>query len=110
MVVVWNFIVDYYNLRSIYKTKMNEKILLWLCNYSYRITTYIFWIYFLFIIVLNFFDIEISKTIAYIFCLLLGFYLGYTVALRVDKHMKKKKETKQKAFQMDSTANPKVNL
>lgn len=70
---------------------MKEKIILWLCDYSYRITAYIFWLYFLVIIILNFFDIEISKALAYVFWLLLGFYLGYTVALRIIKYMKEKR-------------------
>ena len=66
---------------------MKEKIILWLCDYSYRITAYIFWLYFLAIIILNFFDIEISKALAYVFWLLLGFYLGYTAALGIIKYM-----------------------
>ncbi len=88
---MWNSSVDYYILRSTYETKMKEKILLWLCNYSYRITTYIFWTYFLFVIALNIFDIEINKIITYVFWLLLGFYLGYTIALRVVKYLQEKK-------------------
>lgn len=86
-----NFLADYYSFRSNYKTEMKEKILLWLCDYSYRITAYIFWIYFLFVYMLNFFDIEISKTIAYVFWLLLGFYLGNTVAIRIVTYMREKK-------------------
>jgi len=69
---------------------MKEKILQWLCDYSYRITIYLFWSYFLIIVILNFFDIKISKTIAYLFWLLLGFYLGYTIALKVFKFLNKK--------------------
>ena len=73
---------------------MKEKFLLWLCDYSYIIVGYIFWIYFLAIIILDFFDIEINKTLAYIFWLLSGFYLGYTVALQVVKYMQEKKGRK----------------
>lgn len=71
---------------------MKDRILLWLCDYSYRITAYIFWLYFLVVIILNFFDIEISKALAYVFWLLLGFYLGYTVALRIFKYMQKNRK------------------
>jgi len=59
--------------------------------YSYRIITYLFWIYSLIIIALNFFYIEISKPIAYLFWLLLGLYLGYTLALQAHKYMQSKK-------------------
>jgi hypothetical protein len=70
---------------------MKERILLWLCDYSYRITSYVFWVYFLFIIVLDFFNVNMGKTIIYVFWLLLGFYLGYTVALRILKYMREKR-------------------
>ncbi len=70
---------------------MKERILLWLCDYSYRITAYVFWLYFFGIIILNFFDIEIGKALAYVFWLLFGFYLGYTVALRILKYMREKR-------------------
>jgi len=71
---------------------MKEKILLWLCDYSYRITAYIFWLYFLGIIILNFFDIEISKALAYVFWFLLGFYLGNTVAIGIVRYMREKRK------------------
>ena len=70
---------------------MKERVLLWLCDYSYRITAYVFWLYFLGIIILNFFDIEIGKVLIYIFWLLFGFYLGYTVALQILKYMREKR-------------------
>ena len=70
---------------------MIERILLWLCDYSYRIITYLFWLYFLLVIALNFFDIKPSKIIAYVFWLLLGLYLGYSVALQAIKYMREKR-------------------
>jgi uncharacterized membrane protein len=72
---------------------MKERILLWLCEYSYRIISYIFWGYFMVVIALNFFDKEINKIIAYIFWLLLGCYIGYSLALRIVKYMQKKRVT-----------------
>jgi len=72
---------------------MKEKILLWLCDYSYRIISYIFWGYFLIIIALDFFDKELNKVVIYLFWLLLGCYLGYTIALRVVKYMQEKRGT-----------------
>jgi hypothetical protein len=69
---------------------MKERTILWLCDYSYRITSYIFWVYFLFVVALDIFDIGLGKIVAYIFWLLLGFYLGFTVALKVVKYMRRK--------------------
>ena len=83
-----NFVINNYNFRGISETKMKKKFLLWLCDYSYRIITYIFWIYFLFVIILDFFNINIGNVITYLFWLILGFYLGYTVALRVLKYLR----------------------
>ena len=83
-------VVNYYNyFRVDKKRKMKEKILLWLCDYSYRIISYIFWLYFLVIIILNFLDIEINKIMTYIFWLLLGCYLGYSLALHVVNYLDK---------------------
>lgn len=70
---------------------MKERILLWLCDYSYKVISYIFWFYFLFIIALNFFDKELNKIVAYLFWLILGLYLGYTIALKVIKYMQKQR-------------------
>jgi hypothetical protein len=69
---------------------MKERIILWLCTYSYRILTYIFWIYFLFVIIYDALGKELSDMIVYLFWFLLGGYLGYTIALRVIKYMRKK--------------------
>lgn len=71
---------------------MKEEILLWLCDYSYRITAYLFWLYFAAIIILDFFDIEISKALAYLFWLLLGFYLGSTIELKIVRYMREKRK------------------
>jgi len=71
---------------------MKEKILLWLCDYSYRITAYLFWTYFLFVIVLDFFSVKLGKVVTSLFWLLLGFYLGYTAALCIMKYMKEKRK------------------
>jgi hypothetical protein len=71
---------------------MKEKILLWLCDYSYRITAYLFWTYFLFVIVLDFFSVKLGKVVTSLFWLLLGFYLGYTAALYIMKYMKEKRK------------------
>jgi len=71
--------------------KIKERIIFLLCIYSFRISANIFWIYFLVIIFLYFFDIEIGKTLAYVFWLLLGFYLGNAVAHRIFSYLRDKK-------------------
>lgn len=70
---------------------MKEKIIRWLCEYSFRITAYIFGLYSLLIIALDFFDKEINKIATYTFWLLLGFYLGFAAAFQVAKYMRMKK-------------------
>lgn len=71
---------------------MKERIILWLSDHSYKITAYVFWAYFLFIIVLDILNLKRSKIITYVFWLLLGFYLGYTFALQILKYMRKKRQ------------------
>ena len=70
---------------------MKERIILWLCDYSYRITVYIFWAYFLFVIALDVFNVKLGKVVTFVFWLLLGFYLGFTAALRIMKYMRVKR-------------------
>jgi hypothetical protein len=68
---------------------MKKRILLWLCQYSYKIVSYIFNLYFLIVFILYFFDIKISNIVAYLFWLLLGIYLGYTMALKIIEYMRR---------------------
>ena len=70
---------------------MKESIILWICDYSYRITVCIFWVYFLFVIVLDVLSVKLGKVVTSVFWLLLGFYLGYTVALLIMKFIREKR-------------------
>ena len=70
---------------------MKKRIISWLIDYSYRITTYIFWAYFLFIIVLDVFNVKLGKITTLVFWFLLGFYLGYTVSLQILKYKREKR-------------------
>jgi len=81
------------------KEKFKEKFLMWLCDYSYRIIAYLLYSYFITIIVLNnFFNVRINKITSYLFWLLLGLYLGYTIALQVFKYLNKKSDKKKNLY------------
>ncbi len=86
------YIADNNSLRANYTKRMKDRLILWLCNYSYRITAYAFWIIFLYVLVLDVFNGHRSITISYLFWLLLGIYLGYSLALRVTKYLRMKRK------------------
>ena len=72
---------------------MKEKLFFWLCDYSQRIITYIFWIYFLFIILYGFFleNDNIPLIMSYLFWLLFGIYTGFLLAIKVVNYMQSKR-------------------
>jgi len=69
---------------------MKEKTLIWLCDNSYLIIQYLFYLGLFVIVGIRFFDIGMSKIVAYLFWLLLGMYLGYAAALGAIEYMHKK--------------------
>ena len=69
---------------------MKEKTLIWLCDNSYLIIQYLFYLGLFVIVGIRFFDIGMSKIVAYLFWLLLGMYLGYASAIGAIEYMHKK--------------------
>jgi len=69
---------------------MKEKTLIWLCDNSYLIIQYLFYLGLFVVVGIRFFDISIGKIVAYLFWLLLGMYLGFAAALRAIEYMHEK--------------------
>jgi len=73
---------------------MKKEITLWILRNSYLIIKYTFWVYFLFIIGIDLFSIPTTGIVAFLFWLLLGIYLGYSLAILVIKRMENYRNTK----------------
>ena len=67
---------------------MKEKIKRWISEYSNVVITYIFWGY---LILYSLFLHKLNVAFAYAFCLLMGIYLGYKIAVWSYDYLKKNK-------------------
>jgi len=74
---------------------MKSKIISWIYSNSFKIVSYSFWIYFLFIIVFSFIKKQLTELTSYVFWILLGIYLGYSLAIRAVKYLEKERNYKE---------------
>lgn len=72
-----------------------KKIKLWLYRYLYKTIYYVFWTYFLFIIVLDFFDVKLNGILILFFFILLGLYLLHTTILQILSYKKRKNQNEK---------------
>ncbi|WP_175628585.1 hypothetical protein [Bacteroides acidifaciens] len=76
----------------------------YLCYYSYLCFFYSFWGYFLILIILHLFGMEMNAYLGYIFFLLFGLWAGSATALSATSYMKKiyREELEKKQNSKDS--------
>lgn len=67
----------------------SSKLIYYLCYYSHVCFFYCFWGFFLVLILLNHFDIEINVYLGYLFFLLFGLWSGSATALFATRYLKK---------------------
>lgn len=66
----------------------SSKVVYYLCYYSHLCFYYSFWGYFLILIILRFFGVELNTYLGYIFFLLFGLWAGSATALFATRYMK----------------------
>ncbi|MEX2410147.1 MAG: hypothetical protein WD607_02040 [Candidatus Paceibacterota bacterium] len=69
---------------------MKNRVLIWLAKNSYRIVSFLFWGFFLFIIIINQFDKEIGRIISFSFWFLFGVYVGYSISYYSFRYLKRR--------------------
>lgn len=68
-----------------------KQILDYFCRHTKEILLNSFYIYFLFLVGLYCFSIEITAIYGFIYFFILGLYLGYLIALKKNEYQKKNK-------------------
>jgi len=68
---------------------MNKNVLSWLSKFYLKITEFLFGGYFLILIILNLMRIEIGKELSFGFFLIMGFYLGCQITIKVINYLQK---------------------